>query len=336
MPVPGNVVRAVRAAVECCRGQHLLVAVSGGPDSVALLRVLHELRDECRLSLTAGHFNHRFRGTASDQDADWVTELASKLNLPIVTGAADVTASEFTEAAARSTRYEFLSKAAAETGATRIVTGHTSNDQIETVLHHLLRGTGLRGLTGIPRERSLGEVTLFRPLLDVSHAGVLEYLSDRGQGFREDATNLDQRWTRNWLRKELLPLIESRFPHAGEAIGRLAQQATETLELAGREVTELLEKSITRDEPDAVEVQTESLTGQPASLLRLLFVELWIRKGWPRREMSAARWNELAQLVGQKSGAITCPGRIEARRIRGTLVIRRLSAASTGDSGADL
>ncbi|OYW11109.1 MAG: hypothetical protein B7Z55_19815, partial [Planctomycetales bacterium 12-60-4] len=211
-----------------------------------------------------------------------------------------------------------------EERAAVIATGHTLDDQVETVLHHVLRGTGVAGLQGIPRERAGNGVRIVRPLLDVARTAVTSFLSAIGQEYRIDASNVDIRLTRNWLRHELLPLIRERFPHADEAIARLSIQAIETTEVVGWLGRELLSRGIVRDEPDLVELSISAWLSYPREAWRAALVQLWMDRGWPRQEMGYERWEEIARIAASDAGAVTLPGNIEARKTGKSLIIRTL------------
>lgn len=302
----------------------IIVAVSAGPDSVALLRGLIDLRQECELPLVVAHYNHRFRGAESEADARFVAALADRYQLPCIVGQADHATTVVREETARQVRYAFLEQVASEQQATHIATGHTRDDLVETVLHHLFRGTGLTGLRGMLWDRMSLEAILIRPMLDLSRLDVLGYLSAIKQDYRSDASNDDVTLTRNWLRQELLPLVRQRFPHMDEAVARLSQQAGETASLTtwiGQQVLTAATHSAT---PDDVELATAVLAGYPRAAVRESFVQLWNNRGWPRKEMGFDRWEQLADLVFAKSGTLTFPGPIEARRVGAMLRLRRL------------
>ena len=194
----------------------ILIGVSGGADSVALLRGLVELRDEFPLELHAAHLNHKLRGDASDGDADWVRSLCESLGVPAEVGELEAAALRSDDAAleetARTLRHRFLDEAAVRADCNVIATAHTADDQIETVLHHIFRGTGISGLRGIPHERQTASGRrLVRPMLAIRRELVESYLNEIGHDFRTDATNADTSLTRNWLRHELLPQLRSHF-----------------------------------------------------------------------------------------------------------------------------
>ena len=315
----------------------MLIAVSGGPDSVALLLGLAELRHPLQLELFAAHVHHGWRGQEADADAEWVAELGARLG--ISTDTLHISpeqkarhAGKSLEEAARDGRYELLTDFAVRHGCTRIAVGHTADDQVETVLHHILRGTGLSGLAGMPVERWLTEsIRLVRPLLSIRRADVLAYLAERNQPFRIDATNADSSLTRNRIRLELLPVLREQFnPQVDTALLRLAGQAGETV----RDFEELTDRMLT----EVVLSETESgcwldarrLSRCPDSFIRQTFRQLWIRRNWPRQEMGQREWSRLAGLV-HEPGAIDLPGGISARRDGGPLVFMRKLPSETGE-----
>ncbi len=252
---------SLRASLAPYRGRRVLAAVSGGADSVALLRGLVD----AGAAVTAAHFDHALRPDSA-ADAAWVAALAARLGVPFVServevGAVAAQRSWNLEEAARRLRYSFLSRAAKAAGIEVILTAHTRRDQAETVLMRLLRGEAV--LTGIaPR---WGHVE--RPLLAVTRAELEAYLGALGQGWREDSTNLDTALTRVWLRLEVMPLLQERFPHAEEALARLARAAAED----DGALTQLAQ---------ALQPHTP-LSGQPLAVLRR----------WLRQELQRAGLN---------------------------------------------
>ena len=194
------------------RGGHVLVAVSGGADSVALLHALHFLRKQLGLHLAVAHLNHGIRGKAADRDEDFVRHLAWQLGLPFFCERVDVPARArqrgiSLEMAARNARYDFF----ARTGWPLLATAHTADDQAETVLLRFLRGTGAQGLGGMARRTSRGGLSLVRPMLDVTHEDAVQFLKRHRLRWREDASNRDTDFLRNRVRHELLPLLEKKF-----------------------------------------------------------------------------------------------------------------------------
>jgi tRNA(Ile)-lysidine synthase len=234
-------------------GQRVVVAVSGGADSVFLLLALHRLAGRRGLTLEVAHLDHGWRGPAGAADAAWVAALAGDLGLPFHGGRVDARGAARAgrlspEGAARALRYAFLRDVCRETGAAFVATGHTADDQVETILLALLRGSGPAGLGGmaeagpLPAPESEG-LRLVRPLLGVGRGAVRDALRAGGQAWREDATNLDPRLPRNRLRLDVLPRLEAVSPGWRRAIrraGALAGQAADYLRREGQQAGERL------------------------------------------------------------------------------------------------
>jgi tRNA(Ile)-lysidine synthetase-like protein len=224
-------------------GRPVVVGVSGGPDSVALLLALHELSTHgegptltahLAIAPAVAHLNHGLRPGAADEDQAFVEDLARRLGLPCEVGRADVRAEAESlgvgiEEAARRARRSFLAGVARRRGARWVALAHHADDRAETVLFHILRGTGVEGLAALgPRAPLLPQegIEIVRPLIDVPRRLILGYLESCGQAYREDETNRTDAHTRNRLRNELLPLLRNEFnPQVDDALLRLADQA---------------------------------------------------------------------------------------------------------------
>jgi tRNA(Ile)-lysidine synthase len=308
--------------------RRLLVAVSGGADSVALLRGLHELRDELKLTLHVAHLDHQLRGQAARDDAEWVERLCRALALPSTIGRADIAGVAHEEGrgieeTARDARHRFLEETAVVHDCRAVALAHTADDQAETVLHHILRGTGLPGLRGIPRERELASgVRFVRPLLGVGRSTVLEYMAYFGHGFREDESNRDETYTRNRIRHQLLPLLAREYnPNIREALRRLGEQAAATQVALEAVAADLLERALDSSTADECRLKWQPFAGVPRHLIREVLSQLWRRQTWPRQKMGFEHWDELAN-IALHGGAATFPGHLDARREGKWVVIR--------------
>ena len=227
--------------------QHcLLVAVSGGPDSVCLLHILVQLQGELSIRLHVAHLNHQLRGAESEADARYVADLAHQLAIPATIDQRDVKAyqaqrSISLEEAAREVRYTFLAQVAKSIGASRVAVGHTTDDHIETILMHLIRGTGTRGLRGLQpssRWQSLGDsLIVIRPLWPVIRRETASYCRHHQFMPRADASNLSLLPLRNRIRHQLLPLLKSYNPQVTEALLRTARIAGDDLAFLDEEGT---------------------------------------------------------------------------------------------------
>ncbi|MGH7496355.1 MAG: tRNA lysidine(34) synthetase TilS [bacterium] len=212
------------------------MAVSGGVDSCVLLDLLQQVRAEWELQLTVGHVHHGLRGEAADRDALFVAALAAQHGLPILTERVEVQNYAHRhrvslETAGRKLRYRALDRMRQQCGASILVTGHHRDDQVETVLAHLLRGSGWRGLAGMSSRNLLpkSEMEILRPLLSFSRKQILGYAQERKLAWREDHTNTEVQFQRNRIRHELLPLLRQRFnPGVETQLLRLANISSQT------------------------------------------------------------------------------------------------------------
>lgn len=257
-------------------GDAVVIGVSGGPDSLALLFSLRELAGDHRLRLTVAHLDHGLRGAESESDVAFVGDLAKHLDLPFVLGRADVR--ELArgrglglEEAAREARYGFLARAAEERGAGKVAVGHTRNDQAETVLMRLLRGAGTDGLAGMAAFRRLGRGLLIRPLLETTREETEDYCRRLGVQAREDRTNLDPAYLRNRVRRRLLPLLAEEFnPSIVDGLADLARRMSDEADLLRDLTGEAYESVAVQDEDGRVRLDLEGLTEQPRAIRRRL------------------------------------------------------------------
>lgn len=210
-------------------GDRVLAGVSGGADSLALLHILHRLRRKLGYDLHAATFDHRLRGAASAADAAYVAQLCALWKIPVTVGQwSSPVQGAGVEERARIARYAFLAQTAREQGAQIVAVAHHAGDQTETVLMHLLRGAGLRGLGGMRRRAPMPshpDLTLIRPLLSITRAEIDAYCLDHALQPRHDPTNLDTTLLRNRLRHDIIPLLELLVPHLTERLGQLAETA---------------------------------------------------------------------------------------------------------------
>lgn len=260
--------------------QPLVVAVSGGQDSVCLLYVLAKLQKEMGLKLHVAHLNHQLRGEESDADARYVSDLARKLNIPATIGKRNVKAYRARrrlslEEAAREVRYRFLAQVAKSVGADRAVVGHTADDHIETILMHLIRGAGTRGLRGLQPSslwQSKSEsLIVVRPLLEVSRQETADYCRRHKLKPRIDATNLSLSPLRNRIRLQLLPLLESYNPRVREALLRTARIAADDIAFLDRETARIWDK-VARQQDNVVILDKGKFLKLPSTLKRYILL----------------------------------------------------------------
>lgn len=296
----------------------MLIAVSGGSDSTALLAVLVELAVKLEIRLTAAHFHHGLRGSDSDRDEESAAAIAARFRLPFRSGrAVGLIPGGNLEARARVQRYAFLDRIAAEEGCDRIATGHTRDDQAETVLLRLLRGTGLDGLAGILPVR---QGYIVRPLIDCSRPAILSYLNASGLPHRVDGSNDDRRFLRNRIRAEVLPLLQTINPRAQDALARVACSAAAERRLLARHYLRLLARA--RREGTALDVATLH-SFSPA--VRAGVLRRWLRSHLGSLEGITARHVEAAARMidsPRPNGCVELPG---GRRVERAYQVLRLS-----------
>jgi tRNA(Ile)-lysidine synthase len=265
--LPHSVLDYIRREELLHAGDRVGVAVSGGADSVALLRIMLELRPELGIVLSVVHFNHQLRGEEADTDEQFVTQLAHQHKLELFTGTGDVAAHArshriSTEAAARQLRYQYFRRLFEENKLNRIATGHTLDDQAETVLLRVVRGAGTRGLAGIyPQLLVHGyQFSVVRPLLKTRRKFLESYLGEIGQDWREDSSNRDLRHARNRVRHGIVPRLERTLnPAVRETLG-------ETADIA-RSEEEFWQKKVARAMAEVW--QADARTLKPAELAAL-------------------------------------------------------------------
>jgi tRNA(Ile)-lysidine synthase len=307
----------------------VLAAVSGGADSMALLVILDRLSDELGFSLAAGHFNHRLRRSAEDELAR-VRDFSASLGLAFYSGAEDVQAivestGDSVEEAARKARYRFLERTADEIGADRIATGHTRSDHIETVLMRMLRGTGLRGLAGIPARRG----RIVRPLLCLTRANTVSCCGTHGISYVDDASNRDLRFFRNRVRHELLPLLEAKYDgRIQDNLARLARNAQSLIDTIRMETRPLIGGNFRRTAPGTWMLDTSEITRLDDTALVVLFGDVFAEELSCDMDFKRVHYEGLVRLVRDTRATgkkLSLPGLTVAKE-HGRLVITRHAA----------
>lgn len=331
-----NAAPRLRALIERSlrRLQHrpVIVAVSGGADSVALFHLMREaLGDRAAGELIVAHLHHGLRGAAADEDEAFVVALARGAGCRVEVARADVAARAARdrlslEEAGRLARREFLTKLSKEHGHAPVALAHTRDDQAETLLHNLLRGAGPRGLAAMPL---VGPAPFFRPLLRARRAELRDYLRKRGHAWREDETNADPRFTRNRIRNDVLPLLESALnPRAVDVLLRAAGIQREVAEWLSRQAAEVLEEAgIGAGAAPPVSLERAKVIALPAPVRHEVLREIGRRFGgparsWSRRAIRSVMGREfLKRATGAGRAAVELPGgwRVELRGDRLTI-----------------
>jgi tRNA(Ile)-lysidine synthase len=265
-------------------GARVLVALSGGPDSCALLLALCEAADAGLLPdpVAAAHFHHGLRGRDADEDAAFSAALAVRCGIPCVVGLGAVPKDgRSPNDTARRARYDFLLEAARDFAADTIATAHTADDQAETVLNRVLRGTSVDGLAGIPARRMLAEgVTVVRPLRACRRVDIEAYCAAHGITPRRDPSNEKDRYTRSRLRKRLPELARDFNPRLTEALIRLSEQAAADAELLNTLTDDLMTRAVRDAAPECLVLNASALREAPPALRRRALIRALRRNGW--------------------------------------------------------
>ncbi len=300
------------------QNDRIVAGVSGGADSVCLLLLLNELKDAYNLDLSCIHINHQLRGEESDADEEFVKELATRLEISFKSFAVDVTAyaeesHRSTEEAARDLRYEVLRR---EAHGGKIAVAHNSDDQEETILHNVLRGSGLKGLAGM----SMAEGDIIRPLLEISRAEIEEYLRKKGQAYRTDSTNLSDDYTRNRIRKNILPALKSEInKSAGEHLRKLADEAR----LADEEITSRASKYIPEISGGELRLTPKVFADESLAVKSRIYYLAIVTICQRARDISRVHVEDVMALEDKQSGSsVNLPYKAMAVKEYGEIILR--------------
>lgn len=335
MRLEETILRESRGLFE--EGGTVLCALSGGADSTALLLLLCALQEKLSIRLIAAHVHHGIRGAEADEDAAFCKTLAARLGIPFYCAHYDVPAlakerGESLELCARRVRYAYLKSLACALGADAVATAHNAGDALETALFNLARGTGIRGIAGIEPVRTFGSIKLVRPLLGVSRAQIEEYLSSVGQSYRTDSTNASDGYSRNRIRHQVIPALESVNP------GLLSTSVHTLASL--RDAADFLEKASLEAfhaASDGGALKIDVLTSLHP-VLRAGVIELFYRDraGEDAPQLESVHILKILALCegASPSAGIDLPGGMRARREYGSLFLEK--GEKTGENFPDL
>jgi tRNA(Ile)-lysidine synthase len=301
----------------------VVVGVSGGADSVCLLHVLAKWRKGLGINLHVAHLNHQLRGVESEADARYVSDLAGSLDIPVTIDRQDVAAYRLgrnfsVEEAARELRYAFFTRVAGEVGANRIAIGHTKDDQVETILMHILRGTGVTGLCGLapcspmvydsqgislPAKRS--NILVIRPLLDITREETKSYCQEHRLDPRIDSSNVSLSFLRNRIRLQLLPQLRQYNPSVDQALLRLADIAREDIAFIEQQASVLWDE-VARQENNAIYLDRKQIASLPIALQRQLLRTTVTRLAGDTRDIEASHIEAARSLLDKPVGKRIC------------------------------
>jgi tRNA(Ile)-lysidine synthase len=312
-----NKVKATLSRYEMLQpGDLVVVAVSGGPDSVCLVHILHKLEDAFDFHLIVAHFDHGLRPAEDDAETHFVSTLADSMKIPFETAKGrllEKKAKGSKEEAARNARYAFLEMVRKKCNARKVALGHNLNDQAETILMRLLRGSGPSGLTGIPPCR---DGSIIRPLIEIDRLEIEKYLKAEKLAFVTDSSNLATDYLRNRIRLEVMPLLAKHQPRLAHILGQTAEILRDEHEYLERITRAWLEKEVSLGPGNVCHLSLPSFLDLPVALRRRAARQLI---GRVKKDLRRITWDHLEAIrklaEGEKPQAVlSLPGRIQVRR----------------------
>lgn len=298
------------------RRDRILVACSGGPDSVALFHLLKMVSSDCGWKLALVHYNHQLRKRTAHKDELFVRKLARKYGVPFYRGTGDVAmvarkTNNSIEECARSMRYEFFLKVAREKKGAKIALAHTQDDQAETVLMRILQGTGLRGLAGIREKMTLGQLTILRPLLAFTKKEILAFLKQYRIRFCSDESNRSLQFVRNRIRLKLIPSLQRDYnPRLIETLSRLPSIVAEENELFAELEAMAWPKVLKCATPEKIELRRKVFRKFPSSL-QFRLVERALKKLDSQSGLSFDAWQRIRSILGRERHRCSLPKDID-------------------------
>lgn len=306
----------------------VMVAVSGGPDSVFLLYVLDSLKDILNIKLYVAHLDHGIRGRESENDALFVKRLANHLGLDSVIkkNREKIKGKISLEEFLREKRYKFFKEACKKTGSSIVATAHTLDDQAETVLMRILQGTTSKGLIGIHPIRYEGNIAFIRPIIELQKRDVLRYLKDKRIGYRIDRTNSDNSYFRNKIRNNILPYLEKINPQIKRSLFFMAESLRE--DYAFLEEEKKKRRCLIRRGKD-VSIRLSDMLMQPKAIQRELARDLMISLGANVKKLTYRHWKAMDEIISRHSAnkSISLPGGVMMRKTRDKLVFLKNNVA---------
>jgi len=311
-------------------GETVLAAVSGGPDSVFMLHALNKLKRKLKIKdVAVCNLDHGIRGEESEEDSLFVKGIAAQLGLKFVHKKIDLKGAKpkkfSMEEAARDERYKFFKEAAKKTSAAVVATGHTLDDQAETMLMRLIKGASLKGLVGISPVRDWDGLRIVRPLAELEKTEILRYLHDAGIPYRIDRTNLEDKYFRNVIRREVVPFLEKYNPRLKRSLFNLAEHLREDLEFI---TTEKSKAGIAKTDSAGkkAEVDLKDIIMQPRAIQKEILRDMLDRSGGLVKRLSFRHWKEMEALVRRKGkgSSVHLPGGVRIMRTDKTLSFSRI------------
>lgn len=306
----------------------LIVAVSGGPDSVFLFHAMNRIREKLRLRIYVCHLNHGLRGKESDEDARFVKKLAGESQVPFIQKKIALTTEGnrhiSLEERAREVRYEYFVSTAKKVEAQSIATGHTLDDQAETVMMRIIKGTSVRGLSGIPPVREELGIRIIRPLIEIERRQIEEYLRKEGIPFRVDRTNAEEIFFRNVVRRRILPYLEQFNPRIKRSLFNFAQHVREDREFI-ESARRLASGRVIAKGDRGTEILLGEMVIQPRALQKEILRDALERAGGNIKKLTYRHWKDMENFIRfkRKGQSIDLPGGIRVSRTEKALIFEK-------------
>ncbi|UCD55839.1 MAG: tRNA lysidine(34) synthetase TilS [Candidatus Omnitrophota bacterium] len=308
------------------RGDKILVAVSGGPDSVYLLHTLQALKDKLGITLFVAHLNHGLRGEESERDARFVKCLAGKMGIKSVSKKLTPKKAKSKlspEERLREKRYAFFKESCARVGADIVATAHTLDDQAETVMMRIIKGASLKGIVGIHPVRLDGNIKFIRPLIEIEKKDIIKYLKKNRVPFRIDRTNLENRFLRNRIRQRILPYLGKLNPCIKRSLFNLAENLREDYEFIEEEKKK--RKSLIKSKKPLHYIVLSDILLQPGALRKEIVREALKSTGGNIKKLTFRHWRDVNNFIRtKKSGKfIDLPGGVKIKKTRDRLIFSK-------------
>lgn len=325
-----RVLKTIRNYEMLTPGDSVLVAVSGGPDSVFLLYAMDRLKNKLKIKkLVVCNLDHGLRGPESRADSLFVKKISGEMGLELVHKKIDLNKSGLknlsTEEAAREARYRFFRDAAKKSHANIIATGHTLDDQAETILMRLVKGSSLKGIVGISPVREEGMLHIIRPLIELEKGEIVKYLDAAKIPYRTDRTNLEPIYFRNVVRSQIIPFLERYNPRLKRVLFNLAEHLREDFEFIYRERLKA-RRYMFKGGEEIIEISLKDIAVQPRAIQKEILRDSLDKVGGEVKKLSFRHWKEMEGLIKhkRKGSSVDLPGGIRVSRTARELVFRRI------------